>query len=201
MKISVFGLGYVGVVSAACLSNDGHTVVGVDSNQNKVDLVNDGNPPIIEEHVGELITQGIESGTLCATTDGALAVRESDLAFICVGTPSRANGSLELNYVERVSSEIGAALRDKAGFFVIVLRSTVLPGTTRDVVIPALEAASGKRAGEDFGVCFNPEFLREGTAVYDYRNPPKTVAGATDERSRKTLNEIYSDLDAPFIEC
>ena len=200
MKISVFGLGYVGVVSAACLTDDGHSVVGVDPNQDKVDLVNDGNPPIIEEYIGELIARGVESGTLSATTDSGAAVRDSDLAFVCVGTPSRPNGSLELNYVERVSSEIGAAIKDKEGFFVVVLRSTVLPGTTRGIVIPALEAASGKRAGEDFGVCFNPEFLREGTAVYDYRNPPKTVVGATDERSRKLLNEINSGLDAPLIE-
>lgn len=200
MKISVFGLGYVGVVSAACLTDDGHNVVGVDPNQDKVDLVNDGNPPIIEEYIGELIARGVESGTLSATTDSGAAVRDSDLAFVCVGTPSRPNGSLELNHVERVSSEIGAAIKDKEGFFVVVLRSTVLPGTTRGIVIPALEAASGKRAGEDFGVCFNPEFLREGTAVYDYRNPPKTVVGATDERSRKLLNEINSGLDAPLIE-
>lgn len=200
MIISVFGLGYVGVVSAACLTDDGHTVIGVDPNQDKVDLINNGKSPIIEEHIGGLIAAGVESGLLSATIDSAAAVRASDLAFICVGTPSRPNGSLELDYVERVSSQIGAALKDRDGFFVVVLRSTVLPGTTRGLVVPALEAASGKRAGEDFGVCFNPEFLREGTAVHDYRNPPKTVVGATDERSRKILNEINAKLEAPLIE-
>lgn len=199
MKISIFGLGYVGVVAAGCLAEDGHEVLGVDPNQTKVDLVNKGISPIVEKDIGEIIARHAASGRLKALTDVHAAVLASDLSMICVGTPSQLNGSLDLRYVRKVCEEIGAALRSKAGFHVVVARSTMLPGTMRDVVIPTLEQSSGLVAGRDFGVCNNPEFLREGTAVFDYRNPPKTVIGETDERSGDLLAALYAGLDAPLV--
>ena len=199
MKISIFGLGYVGAVSAGCLSAEGHQVIGVDPNRVKVDLINRGQTPIIEKDIDRLIAEGRESGRLSATTDVAEAVKATDMSLICVGTPSQLNGSLDLSYVRRVCEEIGAALRDFDGFHVVVARSTMLPGTMRDIVIPTLEFASGLNAGRDFGVCNNPEFLREGTAVYDFYNPPKTVIGETDNRSGDLLASIYKDLEAPLV--
>lgn len=199
MKISIFGLGYVGAVSAGVLAAEGHSVIGVDPNQTKVDMINDGKTPIIEKDIGDIIANGVAAGRLKATTDVGEAVRESDLSFICVGTPSQSNGSLDLTYVERVCEQIGQSLRLNANFHVVVARSTMLPGSMMETVIPALEQASGKTAGADFGVCNNPEFLREGTAVYDFYHPPKTVIGETDQRSGEMLASIYSDLDAPLI--
>ncbi len=199
MRISVFGLGYVGAVSSACLARDGHRVIGVDPNPTKVELINAGKTPVIEAGVGEMIAEAVDAGRLSALSDGARAVAESDLSLVCVGTPSQANGSLDLNYVRRVCEEIGAALRDKEGGHVVVLRSTILPGTMRDLVIPTLEEASGRRAGEDLGVCNNPEFLREGTAVYDYDHPPKTVIGESDTRAGDLLASLYEHLDAPLL--
>jgi len=199
MKISIFGLGYVGAVSAGCLSSDGHDVVGVDPNQTKVDLINRGVTPIIEKDIGEMIAKAVAGGRLRATTSVADAVGDSEMSLVCVGTPSQLNGNLDLSYVRRVCEEIGAALREKSGFHVVVARSTMLPGSMRNVVIPTLEAASGKTAGVDFGVCNNPEFLREGTAVYDYYHPPKTVIGESDVRSGDCLVGLYDDMDAPLI--
>lgn len=199
MKISVFGLGYVGAVSSACLAKDGHHVIGADPNGTKVELINAGNTPVIEAEVGEMIAEAVDAGRLSAVTDGARAIADSELSLICVGTPSQANGSLDLSYVRRVCEEVGEALRDKSAFHVVVLRSTILPGTMRDLVIPTLEAASGKSAGVDFGVCNNPEFLREGSAVYDYYHPPKTVIGESDPRSGDLLASLYEHLDAPLI--
>lgn len=199
MKISIFGLGYVGVVAAGCLAEDGHEVIGVDPNKTKVDLVNAGVTPIVEKQIGEIVAAHAASGRLRATIGVAEAVSASDISMICVGTPSQINGSLDLRFVRKVCEEIGSALRSKPGFHVVVARSTMLPGTMREVVIPTLEEYSGKRAGEDFGVCNNPEFLREGTAVYDYRNPPKTVIGETDARSGDILAALYAQLDAPLI--
>jgi GDP-mannose 6-dehydrogenase len=199
MNISVFGLGYVGVVAAGCLAADGHHVIGVDPNAAKVDLINRGVPPIVEGDIAALIESAVESGRLRATADVREAVHASDLSLICVGTPSQINGALDLRYVRKVCEEIGTALRDKAGFHVVVARSTMLPGTMREVVIPTLEEASGKRAGSDFGVCNNPEFLREGTAVHDYRHPPKTVVGETDARSGDLLVSLYAGIDAPLV--
>jgi GDP-mannose 6-dehydrogenase len=199
MNISIMGLGYVGAVSAGCLAADGHTVIGVDPNGTKVDLINQGVTPIVEKDIGEIIAKYSKKGSLRATTDVRAAVVESDISLICVGTPSQLNGSLDLHYVRNVCEEIGAALKEKHGFHLVVVRSTILPGTMRDVVIPTLEHASGKVAGKDFGVCNNPEFLREGTAVWDYRNPPKTVIGETDHRSGDILAQLYSGLDAPLI--
>jgi GDP-mannose 6-dehydrogenase len=199
MKISIFGLGYVGVVAAGCLAHEGHEVIGVDPNPTKVDLVNQGLSPIIEKDIGELIAESAKAGRLRATGAVAEAVMTTEMSMICVGTPSQLNGALDLRYVRRVCEEIGAALKLKTSRHVIVARSTMLPGTMRDVVIPTLEDASGLRVGPDFGVCNNPEFLREGTAVYDYTHPPKTVIGETDAESGDMLAGLYKDLDAPLI--
>jgi GDP-mannose 6-dehydrogenase len=199
MNISVFGLGYVGAVSAGCLASDGHEVIGVDPNQTKVDLINRGVTPIIEKDIGEMIAAAAKAGRLQATTSVAEAVQGSDLSLVCVGTPSQLNGNLDLSYVRRVCEEIGAALKAKSGFHVVVARSTMLPGSMRNVVIPTLEQASGKVAGKDFGVCNNPEFLREGTAVYDYYHPPKTVIGETDARAGDLLVQLYAKMEAPLV--
>lgn len=199
MRISIFGLGYVGAVSAGCLARDGHEVIGVDPNQTKVDLINAGTTPIIEESIGEMIADAVKAGRLRATTSVRDAVMGSDLSLVCVGTPSQLNGNLDLSYVRRVCEEIGAAIRSKSEFHVVVARSTMLPGSMRSVVIPTLEQASGKSAGVEFGVCNNPEFLREGTAVYDYYHPPKTVIGETDERAGQMLVDLYEKMDAPMV--
>ena len=199
MKISVFGLGYVGTVSAACLASDGHDVIGVDSNVTKVDLINSGTAPIVEKDIGPLIEAGVASGNLRATVDGQEAVINSELSLICVGTPSQRNGNLDLSHVVKVCEEIGACLAGLGRFHAIVVRSTMLPGSVRSTVIPALERVSGLRAGDDFGVCINPEFLREGSAVWDYRNPPKTVIGSVDQLSSDLVECLYSNLPAPLI--
>ncbi|OAD21556.1 UDP-glucose 6-dehydrogenase [Candidatus Thiomargarita nelsonii] len=199
MRISVIGLGYVGTVSAACLAQDGHHVMGVDLSQTKVDLINKGQSPIIEPEIGDIIPKLVQQGQLTATTDVTDAILRTDISLICVGTPSRANGSLDLTYVERVCKQIGTALRKSSSFQVVVARSTMLPGTMRNMVIPTLEKHSGKKAGKEFGVCNNPEFLREGTAVYDFYHPPKTVIGEVGSRSGEILASLYKGLDAPEI--
>lgn len=199
MKISIFGLGYVGAVSAGCLAADGHEVIGLDPNQTKVDLINKGVTPIIEKEIGEMIAKAVAEGKLRATTDVREAVMGSDISLICVGTPSQLNGNLDLSYVRRVCEEIGSAIKDKDSFHVVVARSTMLPGSMRNVVIPSLELTSGKKAIVDFGVCNNPEFLREGTAVYDYYNPPKTVIGESDSRAGDMLVRLYEKMNAPLI--
>lgn len=199
MKISIFGLGYVGAVSAACLTKEGHTVLGVDPNVSKVDVINAGNSPIIEAELGSLIAQGVESNLLSATTNAAQAIASTEVSIICVGTPSMTNGSLDLRFVRQVCEEIGESLREKNDFHVIVARSTMLPGSMREVVIPVLESSSGKRAGTDFGVCFNPEFLREGSAVKDFFDPPKTVVGESDQRSGDALLSLYEGFGGQII--
>ncbi|UDL04658.1 nucleotide sugar dehydrogenase [Marinobacter sp. CA1] len=199
MMISILGLGYVGAVCAACLSKRGHTVVGVDVAQTKIDIINQGRSPIVEPGLETLIQEGVRNHRITATTNVRQAVLESDLSMICVGTPSKANGDLDLTFVRTVCQQIGDALRDKATRHTVVVRSTVLPGTIRDVVIPALEHASGKKAGVDFGVAMNPEFLRESSAIADYENPPMTVIGELDDASGAPLVEIYQELDAPLI--
>jgi len=199
MRISIFGLGYVGTVSAACLARQGNKVIGVDANPVKVDMINRGLSPIVEKDLGALIEDGRAAGTLQATLDARGAVMESEISVICVGTPSARNGNLDLSHVRAVCEQIGAALRDKEGFHLVVARSTMLPGSTRQVVIPTLEQSSGKRAGKDFGVCVNPEFLREGTAVHDYDHPPKTVIGAEHAGHGDMLAQLYAHLDAPLI--
>ena len=199
MRISIFGLGYVGAVSAACLAKEGHEIVGVDPNRSKVDLINQGKTPIIEKDIGELIAVTVGQGNLRATTEVDDAIATTEMSLICVGTPSQLNGSLDLKYVRRVCEEIGASLKDKNDYHVVVARSTMLPGSMRLVVLPSLEQTSGKVAGKDFGVCNNPEFLREGTAVYDFYNPPKTVIGEIDERSGAMLESLYEKMDAPLL--
>lgn len=199
MKIVIFGLGYVGAVSAACLASDGHHVIGVDPNQTKVDLINAGQTPIIEAGIGDMISAEVSSGRLRATTQVDEAIQSSDISLICVGTPSQLNGNIDLSYVRRVCEQIGEALRGNEKYHVVAARSTMLPGSMRGVVIPTLEASSGKVAGADFGVCINPEFLREGTAVWDYYHPPKTVIGETDSRAGELLATLYGELDSPLI--
>jgi GDP-mannose 6-dehydrogenase len=199
LKISVFGLGYVGTVSAGCFANEGHEVLGVDTVPTKVDLINHGNCPIVEADIGEIIASTVGAGQLRATHDTNQAIRETDLSFVCVGTPSQANGNLDIRYIRRICEEIGHALRSKETRHTVVVRSTIVPGTMHKVVIPILEESSGKKAGTDFGVCHNPEFLREGSAVKDFYSPPKTVIGQLDEDSGDLLAELYRKLDAPLI--
>ena len=199
MKIGVLGLGYVGTVSAACLAHEGHEVVGVDPESRKVDLVNAGKATIIEQDVGQMIARAVAAGRLSATTDVSTAVLQTDLSLVCVGTPSRRNGDIDLTYVRRVCEQIGTALRDHDGAPVVVIRSTMLPGTMREVVIPTLERCSGRRAAAEFGVCINPEFLREGTAVHDYYHPPKTIIGELDRGSGDLVARLYAGKPAPLV--
>ena len=196
-SVSVFGLGYVGCVSSACFAREGHTVIGVDVNPTKVALVNSGRSTIVEEGIAELVANVVTSGRLRATTSVREAVHATEISLVCVGTPSASNGALDLSYVERVCFEIGEALRDKAGFHTIVIRSTVLPGTVHGVATPALERGSGKKAGVDFGVCSNPEFLREGTSIKDFFDPPFTLIGADSGQASDAVKGLYAGLEAP----
>lgn len=199
MRLSIMGLGYVGAVSAGCFAKDGHCVIGVDTNRTKVDLINQGKSPIVEKEIESIIAKEVSSGRLRATTNISEAVMNSDLSLICVGTPSKENGSLDLTYVGRVCEEIGAVLAEKKGFHIVIIRSTVLPGTMHGFVIPLLEETSGKMAGVDFGVCNNPEFLREGTAVFDFYNPAKTIIGQTDEYTGEKVSGLYKNIAAPMV--
>jgi GDP-mannose 6-dehydrogenase len=194
--LSVFGLGYVGCVSSACFSKEGHRVIGVDVSRAKVDMINSGRATIVESGIGELVAEMVAAGRLTATTSSTDAVRQSDVSLICVGTPSRPNGSIDLQYVERVCQEIGAAIKTKGTRHTVVIRSTVLPGTIQKIVIPALESSSGKRAGKDFGVCMNPEFLREGTSIRDFYDPPFTLIGTDDAEAADVVAALYAGLDA-----
>ena len=199
MKLSIFGLGYVGCVSAACFAKEGHDVLGVDVNPTKVEIVNRGESPIVESGMSELVKEMVSSKSLRATTNTQEAIDKSELSLICVGTPSNANGSLDLNYVERVCQEIGVALKHKESRHVVVIRSTMLPGTIENVVVPALEGFSGKKVGKDFGVCINPEFLREGTSLKDFYAPPFTLIGADDEPAANAVRQLYANIDAPVF--
>jgi GDP-mannose 6-dehydrogenase len=199
MNVSVFGLGYVGSVSAASFAAEGHTVLGIDVNPDKVAALNDGRSPIVEKGLEELIASGVRCGRLRATTGTAKAVAATDLSLICVGTPSRRNGSLDLTYLTRVCEQIGEALRAKDTYHVVVVRSTVLPGTTHDVVIPALERTSGKKYGSGFGVTVNPEFLREGSAIKDFMNPPFTLVGHNYASDAQPTQALYASLTAPLL--
>jgi GDP-mannose 6-dehydrogenase len=199
MKLSVFGIGYVGCVSAACFARDGHEVIGVDVNAAKVDIINSGRSPIVEPGMSDLMKEAVESGRLSATTDTAAAIQGSELSLVCVGTPSNANGSLDLRYITRVCQEIGAVLKTKSERHVVIIRSTMLPGTIENTVIPALEEASGKKAGTDFGVCINPEFLREGSSLKDFYAPPFTLIGADDSETAELVRQLYAKIDAPIF--
>ncbi|MFO1175791.1 MAG: nucleotide sugar dehydrogenase [Paracoccaceae bacterium] len=198
MKIAVFGLGYVGIVSAACLARDGHEVTGVDPQPAKVAMVREGRSPIVEKHVDGLLAEARADGRLAATTSAAEAVAATDLAFVCVGTPSRRNGSLDTSAVERVCEEIGAAVAAQGRPYTVVIRSTILPGTMRNVVIPALTRAGDAVAGL-LKIANNPEFLRESTAVFDYDNPPKTVVGSDDPATAAAVLGLYAALPGPKI--
>ena len=199
MNVSVFGLGYVGTVTAASLADAGHRVIGLDVNADKVAMINAGRSPVIEPGLQELISEAASKALLSATVDVEAAVLDSDVSLICVGTPSKKNGSLELTYLERVSEQIGKALRKKDNYHVVVVRSTVLPGTTHDLVIPTLEAASGKKYGTGFGVSVNPEFLREGSALKDFREPPLTLIGHNHAADASGTMALYSSLEAPLV--
>jgi len=189
MKISIIGTGYVGLVSGVCLAEKGHRVICVDQDKDKVDKINRGIPPIYEKGLGELLQKNINH-TLSATTDVRSAVLDTDLSMIAVGTPF--NGEdIDLTYIKEVSSQIGTALKDKTTYHLVIVKSTVVPGTTDEVVLPILEKASGKKAGIDFGVGMNPEFLREGEALSDFFSPDRIVLGGMDERSVEVLEELY----------
>lgn len=198
MRIAVFGLGYVGVVSAACLAEQGHEVIGVDVDPGKVELVTRGQSTVLEERIGDLVSEGVRSGRLRATTSAAEAISNTDLAFVCVGTPSEPTGGLSTRFLERVAEDIGAALPDDRRY-TVVFRSTMLPGTCEERLIPRLEAASGKQAGDGFGVCVHPEFLREGTSVRDFYDPPKTVVGADDADVAATVIALYGERTGPVF--
>jgi GDP-mannose 6-dehydrogenase len=197
--IALFGLGYVGTVSGACFAARGHRVIGVDLDRGKVDAINAGRSPVIEQGVDELVRQGVAAGRLEATTDGARAVRAADLTLICVGTPSRENGGLNTDHVEQVTREIGAALAGRSDYHLVVYRSTMLPGTVERRLIPLLAQASGRAPGADLGVAVNPEFLREGTSVRDFHDPPRTVIGANDARAADLLQPLYEGIPGPLV--
>jgi GDP-mannose 6-dehydrogenase len=199
MNVSVFGLGYVGSVSAATFAHDGHTVVGVDVNATKVAMLNEGRSPIVEPGLEELIQSTVGAGRLRATTSTAEAIEGTGVSLVSVSTPSRRNGSLDLTHLTRVCEQIGEALRHKHSYHVVVIRSTVLPGTTHDTVIPTLERTSGKQYGVDFGVSVNPEFLREGSALNDIRHPPMTLVGHNHAADAASTVALYQDLDAPLF--
>ena len=199
MRVAVFGLGYVGSVSAANFAADGHDVIGVDVNADKVAAVNSGRSPIVEPGLDAMLQENVDAHRLRATTSTSEAIADTDLSLICVGTPSRKNGSLDLGYLIRVCEQIGDALKDKPTYHVVVVRSTVLPGTTHEHVIPTLEARSGKKYGEGFGVSVNPEFLREGTALKDFRQPPLTLVGHNHAADAAPTKALYENIEAPLL--
>jgi len=200
MKISIFGLGYVGAVSLACLARDGHQVTGVDIDQSKLDMIKAGRSPIVEEGIQELMRAVVHSGRVTVTNDARAAMLATDLSFICVGTPSEANGNQDLSAIVRLAEQMGAALRDKPDFHTFVVRSTIQPGTIEERIAPVLERGSGKRSGVDFGLCFQPEFLREGSSIRDYDNPPFTVLGSNSARATQLTRSIFEHLPCEFLE-
>jgi len=199
MEISVFGLGYVGTVTAGCLAAQGHQVIGVDVNPDKVEAINQGCSPVIEQDLDVLIRDAVQAGNLRATNDTSAAVIHSKVALICVGTPSNVNGKLNFTFLERVCTEIAHALRETTEYKVIAIRSTVLPGTCSTRLIPILARESGKEGGRDFGIVINPEFMREGSAIKDFNNPPFTLIGQMDVRAGDVLEKIYAGASAPIF--
>jgi GDP-mannose 6-dehydrogenase len=199
MKLSIFGLGYVGAVSSACFAEIGHDIIGVDRDSIKVDLINEGKTPVIEKKLEQLIKLNVKEGRLRAITDPEIAVQETEISMICVGTPSNHNGSIDLSSVERVSCDIGSALLKKEKYHLVVARSTILPGTVQNTIIPILEKESGKKAGQEFGVIYNPEFIREASAVDDFFHPPKTVIGAINAKDGQKISQLYKNITAPLL--
>lgn len=199
MRVGVYGLGYVGCVTAACLANDGHEVVGVEVNSHKVAQMGAGQSPVVEPGLDRLVKTAVESGRLRVTGDSRLGVHDTDVSLIAVGTPSNGNGSLQLDFVESVCEQIGLALSEKQGYHVVVMRSTVLPGSVEERMRPILEEHSGKAAGSDFGLCMNPEFLREGSAIEDFYHPSQVVIGELDRKSGDTVEAVYSSVSAPMV--
>jgi GDP-mannose 6-dehydrogenase len=196
MRINIYGLGYVGSVSAACLAADGHHVLGIDIDRLKVDSINRGESAVVEPGLAELMQRGVAAGRLRATTE---AIEQADVSMVCVGTPSNENGSLCLDYVARAARQIGDFLGGVEAYHVVCVRSTVLPGTVENVVIPLLEQHSRRRAGERFGVCMNPEFLREGSSIADFHAPPLTIIGELDAQSGDVIEALYGHLSGPVI--
>jgi len=199
MKIGVFGLGYTGCVSAACLAQLGHDVIGVDISYKKVKLIETGVSPIVEKELDAIIQEQVNEGRLKTTQNTGQAVGFSELILVCVGTPDNGRGDIDYKQIERVCGDIGDALRDKDEYITIVIRSTILPGFARSIVIPALELNSGKKAGRDFGFVLNPEFLREGSGVYDFYHPPKTVVAALDKKSENVMEQLYKPIDENIL--
>jgi len=199
MKISVFGMGYVGSVTAACLAEQRHEVIGVDVNAAKVNLINAGQTPVIEPGLGDLLRESVRENRLRATTQPGEAVAASEVSLVCVGTPSLKSGQLDLSGIEKASREIGRALKPKQAFHTVAIRSTILPGTIDTLALPAMEAESGKKAGKDFALCYNPEFIREGTAVADFNSPPFTIIGAHDPALAQPVAALYQFLDRPLL--
>src|SRR5262249_54206452 len=191
MNISVFGLGYVGAVSLACLARDGHRVIGVDIDAHKLDLIRGGKSPILEEGIQELMAEVVTTGRVSVTDNVVAAVHNSDLSFVCVGTPSAPNDSQDQRAVVKIARQLGEALKSKSSRHVFVFRSTVVPGTVEDLFVPLIEEGSSKRRDVDFDVCFQPEFLREGSSIRDYDKPPFTIVGTNSEHARKKLYELF----------
>lgn len=201
MKISIFGLGYVGAVSLGCLARDGHEVIGVDIDQIKLDLITEGQTPIIEEGMADLMSDVAKSGLVNVTQDVNAAISNSEISFICVGTPSATNGSQNQSALLRLSEQIGLAIANKDDYHIFVLRSTVTPGTLEDVMRPIIEEKSGKKDGVDFDLCFQPEFLREGSSIKDYDNPPYTVIGSNSDRASNKIRDLFGHLPCEFHVC
>ena len=197
--ISIFGLGYVGTVSLGCLALEGHRVIGVDIDRNKLDFIREGISPIIEEGIRELIEEAMRSGRVEVTDDAAYAIQNTDVSFVCVGTPSNSNGSQDISAIKRIIAQIGEALREKTDYHVVIIRSTVPPGTVEEVIKVILEEHTNKRMGEHFGLCFQPEFLREGSSIKDYNNPPFTIVGGDSERSIDRVRQVFGHLPCDFI--
>ena len=199
MRIAVLGLGYVGCISAACFAELNNEVIGVDPNPLKVEIINQGRSPIVEPGIEALIQSTVKAGRLRATTGASEAISNSEISLVCVGTPSNQNGSLDLRFIKRACQEIGEALEASKNYHVVAFRSTMLPGTLEETIKPALEVYSGKRAGKDFGVAVNPEFLREGTSIVDFHNPPFTLVGCDNEEATAMLRRLYAAIKAPFL--
>lgn len=199
MNISILGLGYVGVVSFGCLTLEGHHVIGVDIDPAKLDLLRSGVSPIVETGMQDLIGRSLQSGRAEVTDDVEYAIHNSEISFICVGTPANSNGSQDLSALTRIAVQVGAALKSKPGHHVIVIRSTVPPGTVEGIIKESIESHSGKRLGEHFGLCFQPEFIREGSSIRDYNHPPFTVVGGDSERSVEMVRRIFGHFDCDFI--